>query len=231
MIARHGPLPRTIPEGAISQDSQLQQAVLAGLSWEPGLTAAPIGIPSCEGTVTLTGHFEGFARKRAARRIKGIRAPAERIVVRLPSGVKRGDEKIAVAAVNRSSRDMSVPRGSVTVEVKNGWVAPSAQVDSDHRREALGENICTLVGICGVFNEITVGTRVNAADLYHEINYALHRSWFLGPDDVRVTVQGGRVCPVGAVQSSHDREVVAATAWAAPGAAPVLNGIVLTASF
>ena len=223
------------------QDSQLQQAVLAEFAceqfaWEPSVTAAHIGITSCEGAVTLTGHFESSARRRAARWVKGvmpwrIRAVAERIELRLPSDMEHGVEKVAVAAVNSLSWDVSRPCGSVKVEAEKVWVALNGQVDPDHRREAVGENISIPVDIRGVFNEITDSTRVNAAGGDNEINDALHRSWFLSPDDVRAAAEGGTVCLASAIQTPHDREVVAATAWAAPGAAPVLNGIVLTASF
>ena len=202
------------------QDSQLQQAVLAGFAWEPSVTAAHIGITSRKGTVT--GHSESFARKRATRRVKDampsqIRAMAERIEVRLPSDMRRGSEEAAAAAVNRLSWDVSVPHGSVKVEVETGCVALSGQVDLDHRREAVREDIRTSAGIRGVFNEIKVSARVNAAGWDNEINHALHRSWFLSPNDVRVTAEGGTVCLAGAIQSPHDRD--------APGVAAVLNDI------
>ncbi len=217
------------------QDSQLQHAVLARsaweqFAWEPSVTAAPIGIASCEGAVTLTGHFESFARHRAARRSKGVMpwqigAVAERIEVRLPSDMKCYDEKIAVTAVNCLSWDVPVPRGSVKVGVEEVWVALSAQVDSDRRRGAVGENVSIPVDLRGLFDEVTATTTVNAGGGDNGINGALYRSWFLSPDHVQAAAEGGTVCLAGAIQTPHDRDVVAATAWAAPGAAAVLNDV------
>ena len=59
----------------MSVDSQLQQAVLTELRWEPSVTAAHIGVMANDGVVTLTGHVETFGEKHAAEtaawRVKG----------------------------------------------------------------------------------------------------------------------------------------------------------------
>ncbi|WP_315975698.1 BON domain-containing protein [Phyllobacterium sp. A18/5-2] len=61
----------------MSNDSMLQQAVLAELNWEPSVTSAHIGVTANNGVVTLTGHVESYAQKRAAEaatsRVKGSR--------------------------------------------------------------------------------------------------------------------------------------------------------------
>ena len=213
----------------MSQDSKLQLAVLAEFAWEPSVDAAHIGVTAREGIVTLTGHVESFAEKQAAeaaaKRVKGVRAVAEEIEVRLPSSMKRGDEEIAAAAVHCLSWDVSVPRDSVEVQVENGWVTLRGQMDWNYQRDAVGQSLRTLQGVRGVFNEITIKTKVNASDLSNGINHALHRSWFLIPNDVQVSADGGTVYLTGAVQSPHDRDVAAATAWAAPGATAVVNDI------
>ena len=84
----------------MSQDRQLQESVLAELGWEPSLSAAHIGVTAQDGVVTLTGHVENFAEKRAAEtaagRVKGVVGVAEEIEVRLPQDRIRGDAEIAV---------------------------------------------------------------------------------------------------------------------------------------
>ncbi len=213
----------------MSQDSQLQQAVLAEFAWEPSVTAAHIGVTARGGIVTLTGHVESFAVKQAAeaaaRRVRGVKAVAEEIEVRLPSDMRRGDEDIAAAVVNRLALDVSVPRGSVRVQVENGWVTLSGQVDWNYQRDAVGQNVRTLLGVRGVFNEVTIKTKVNVADLSNGINHALYRSSHFSPDDVQVRAADGTVYLTGTVHSPHDRDVAAATAWAAPGATAVVNDI------
>ena len=60
----------------MSQDSQLQQSVLAAFSWEPSVTAGPIGVTASAGVVTLSGHVDSYAKKfaaeTAARRVKAV---------------------------------------------------------------------------------------------------------------------------------------------------------------
>ena len=78
----------------MSEDGRLQKAVLTELGWEPSVTAAHIGVTANEGVVTLTGHVGSLAEKHAAelaaRRVKGVKAVAEEIQVRLPSDAERG---------------------------------------------------------------------------------------------------------------------------------------------
>ncbi len=89
----------------MTQDTHLQQSVLAELEWEPSITAGHIGVTADDGVVTLTGHVASFAEKQAAetaaRRVKGVKAVAEEIEVRLPFYGERGDDEIAAAAINR----------------------------------------------------------------------------------------------------------------------------------
>ena len=98
----------------MSDDKRLKQAVLDELLWEPSVNAAHIGVTAKDGVVTLMGHVESFVEKsaaeKAARRIKGVKAVAEEIEVRLPFNVKRGDEEIASAVVNRLSWDSTSER-------------------------------------------------------------------------------------------------------------------------
>ena len=114
-------------------DNRLQQAVLEELNWEPSVTAAHIGVTANAGIVTLTGHVESFAQKHAAevavRRVKGVKAVAGEIEVRLPYETKRSDEEIAGAAIGRFEWDVSIPRDTVKVTVDKGWVTLTGEVD------------------------------------------------------------------------------------------------------
>ena len=73
----------------MSSDLQLRQDVLDELEFEPSVNAAHIGVTANHGVVTLTGFVTSYVEKtmaeRAARRVKGVKAIAEEIEVRLPS--------------------------------------------------------------------------------------------------------------------------------------------------
>jgi len=218
-------------EVSMSKDSELQQAVLAELRWEPSVTAAHIGVVANGGVVTLTGHVESLAEKHAAevaaRRIKGVRAIAEEIEVRLPFDAKRTDDEIASAATNRLAWDVAIPRDAIAVTVEDGRITLTGEVDWYYQKEAAAENVRRLFGVVGVSNRITIKPRVNVSNISDDIMHALHRSWFFDPKTIDVTAYGGKVRLSGNVNSPHDRQLAAATAWTAPGVTDVENNIVI----
>jgi len=213
----------------MSHNSLLQQAVLAELNWEPSVTAAHIGVAADAGVVTLSGHVESFAQKHAAeaavRRVKGVKAVAEEIEVRLPHETRRSDEEIAGAAIGRFEWDVSIPRDTIKVTVDKGWVTLTGEVDWHYQRDAAVMDVRALFGVRGVSNQVTIKPAVNPSNISNDIVHALRRSLLSDPRAIAVSAQGGTVRLTGTVHSWHDRQVAAATAWAAPGAIAVENDI------
>jgi osmotically-inducible protein OsmY len=202
--------------------------VLAELGWEPSVTAAHIGVAASAGVVTLSGHVNSYAEKHAAEtataRVKGVKAVAEKLEVRLASNMDRSDDAIAAAAVDRLAWDVSVPFDSVKVKVEAGWVTLSGQVDWWYQKDAAEQDIRRLLGVLGVSNQTTIRTKVDALNVSDDIKHALNRSWF-EPKTVHVSAEGGKVRLTGTVRSIHDRQVAAETAWGAPGATYVENDL------
>lgn len=215
----------------MSQDRQLQENILAELSWEPSVVSAHIGVAAKDGIVTLTGHVGSFAEKHAAaaaaRRVRGVHGVAEEIEVRLPFDHRRDDADIAAAAVDRLAWDVSVPRDAIAVTVENGWLALSGQVERHYQREAAEQDVRRLHGVVGVSNQITIRPSIDTGSLSDEIAHALHRSWFFDPKTVSVTASHGEVRLSGTVHSLSERNEAAAAAWAAPGTASVVNNIAI----
>jgi osmotically-inducible protein OsmY len=216
-------------ETTMSRDSQLQQAVIAELGWEPSVDSAHIGVSTHDGVVTLNGHVGNFSQKlaaeKAASRVKGVMAVAEEIDVKLPFDIERGDEAIAAAAIERLAWDSSIPRDAVKVRVEKGWVTLSGEVDWHFQKEAAAQNIRVLHGVVGVSNQLGIKPTVNASNVSDEITHALHRSWFYDPNSIKVTARGGEIKLTGNVTTWNARNLAATTAWSAPGATSVENEI------
>lgn len=214
---------------SMSNDRNLQEAVLAELNWSPSITAANIGVAAKDGVVTLTGHVENYAQKRQAElatgRVKGVKAIAEELEVRLPFTIKRDDSAIAAAAIDRLSWDVSVPPDAVKVKVESGWVTLTGEVDWHYQKEAAHDDIRPLNGVTGVSNQIAIKPCVNTKDISNDIQAALHRNWFFQPKLIEVTANGSKVKLSGSVNNWHDRDVAGATAWAAAGTTDVENNI------
>lgn len=214
----------------MTQDRQLQEAVLAEFEWEPSVTAAHIGVIAKNGVVTLTGHVSNYMQKRAAEkaaaRVKGVKGVVEELKVNLISGMVRSDEKIANAALDRLAWDVSVPADAIKVKVENGWVTLTGKVDWHFEQQAAERMVRSLHGVLGVFNETTIKPRPDATNISNNIDRALHRSWF-DPKTITVTATGGMVKLTGSVETPSDRFVAGATAWGAPGATQVENDLVI----
>lgn len=215
----------------MSHDDQLQKSVLAELNWEPSITSAHIGVAAQDGTVTLTGHVESFGQKHAAEmatgRVKGVKAVAEEIEVRLPFEVNRDDTDIATAASNRLAWDTGTPRDQIEIKVEKGWITLSGQVGWNFQKEAAAREVRNLMGVIGVTNQITIKPRVNTEQLQNEIQLALHRSVFFEPENVHVTADEGNIKLTGTVNSWLDLRTAGRTAWAAPGATSVENELIV----
>ena len=216
----------------MSQDKQLQESVMFELGWEPSIDAAQIGVAANAGVVTLTGHVQSFPEKvaaeRAAARVKGVKAVAEEIEVKLPYDVTRGDESIAAAAIERLAWDSSVPPDAIVIRVEKGWVTLNGEVEWHFQKEAAGQAVRTLIGVVGISNLIEIKPTVNADDVSQNITRALRRSWFYDPNTIRVSAQGGKIKLTGQVTTWNARDLAGATAWSAPGATYVENDISVT---
>lgn len=216
----------------MSHDDQLQKAVLAELNWEPSITAAHIGVAAENGTVTLTGHVDSYGQKHAAEmatgRVKGVKAIAEEIEVRLPFEIKRDDADIATAAANRLAWDTGTPRDAVKVKVEKGWITLTGEVGWNFQKDAAEREVRNLMGVTGVSNHVTIKPGVDAPHLQDDIQVALHRSIFFQPEKVHVSSQRGHVKLTGTVSSWADRQTAGWTAWAAPGATYVENDLIVT---
>ena len=213
----------------MSADSDLKKAVLDELGWEPSVNAAHIGVTANAGVVTLTGHVDSFAHKlgaeKAASRVRGVKALAEEMEVKLPWEIKRGDEAIAAAAIERLSWNSTVPNDVVQVKVAKGWVILAGTVAWRFEKDAAEQDIRMLSGVIGVLNEIVVRPTVNASNVKEEIERALHRSWYYDPNTIEVSAQGGKIKLTGNVSTWNARRLAGSTAWSAPGAISVENDI------
>jgi osmotically-inducible protein OsmY len=212
-------------------DRQLQQRVQEGLEWDPSVDAAHIGVAANNGVVTLSGHVTSYAEKlateQAVRRIRGVKAIAQEIEVRLPFEPKTSDEEIAQRAVRILAWDVSIPKDAVTVKVEKGRVALAGEVKWQHQRTAAEHAVQKLTGVREVINQVRVRARPQATDIRHRIEEALRRDANLEAARITVTVVDGQVELGGSVQHWHERDAAERAAWSAPGVSSVRDHIAI----
>ncbi|MFZ5623582.1 MAG: BON domain-containing protein [Gemmatimonadota bacterium] len=215
-------------------DTDIQKDIVAELKWEPSLQDDDIAVAVRDGVVTLAGFVTSFADKwkaeRVAGRIKGVKAIANDLEVKLTSASQRPDPDIARAAVDALKWNTSVPDDRVKVKVEKGWVTLEGEVDWYYQKEAAERAVRYLTGVKGVSNLITVATKATPSDVKQRIKDALQRGAQFDADHITVEIDGHKAILRGTVRSYAEWRDAERAARNAPGVTEVENKLTIDAT-
>lgn len=211
-----------------ARDITVRDAVVRQLEWDPEVDASAIGVAAHDGAVTLTGFIDSYAGKlaaeRAAKRIRGVRAVANDIQVRLR--LARTDEEIAHDAARALALRVTLPK-TIQATVHNGHVTLTGSVPWLFHRTAADLAVRTIAGVAGVVNRIEVVPASTLRDVRHRITEALHHRADVNARNIVVTVHGTEATLTGTVETWAQRDAAEQAAEAAPGVTVVHNLITI----
>lgn len=214
-------------EKTMMSDSILKQRVTEELRWETKIDEARIGVAASAGAITLSGHVatypEKYAAVQAAKRVFGVKAIADEIVVDLPNKYRLDDSKIAERISNVLQWNIAIPESAIQAKVHDGFVTLTGEVDWQHQRVQVEQQVRHVSGIKGVVNAITLKKRATPENVKAKIEEALIRHSKEEAKGIKVSVVGETVTLDGSVDAFYERDLIENAVWKAPGVNAVVD--------
>jgi osmotically-inducible protein OsmY len=211
-------------------NAELQQQVEEELRWDPAVAPASVGVTAEDHTITLSGTVHQYGSRlaavRAAKRVKGVHAIADDIVVEAITLPGQTDHDIAEAAAHAMTWSIDVPE-TARATVRDGMVTLDGTVEWNFQRRAAARAVEHIAGVRNVSNDITLKHVTSSHDIHERIANALKRSADIDASQVHVASDSGQVHLTGSVASWSEREIAEHAAWSAPGVTKVTDDLVI----
>jgi osmotically-inducible protein OsmY len=216
-------------------DRELHKDIIKELVWEPSLQSGDISVSVRNGIVTLSGFVSSYAEEckaeQVAGRVKGVRAVANDVEVRLPLSSTRSDPEITRAALDALKWHVSVPQYRVKVKVEKSWLTLQGNVEWYFQKKAATTAVRFLLGVKGVTDLISVKSGPARSDVMDRIKETLQRAAELYPDQITIELDGSKVILRGTVRSYIEMRRAERAVRNAPGITDVGNLLTVRYTF
>ena len=210
-------------------DSEIKKDILEELEWQPNIDETEIGVVVENGTVMLTGVLDNYQKKVAAenaiKRVKGVKALAGDIKVKYGTKYQKTDLEISKAIVKAFEWNIAVPEDKIEIEVRDGWINLSGEVNSAYQRDAAKRVAENITGAKWINNTITIKESSQPFDIKEKIAKAFIRSADIEANAISVDITNGLVKLNGTVRSIAEKKAAEKVAYLAPGVHAVINAL------
>jgi osmotically-inducible protein OsmY len=145
-----------------ASDENLAIDVVTELSWDPRVQPNEITVSVKDGVVTLGGWVDAYAKRRAAseaaHRIRGVKAVANDIEVRLAASGTPTDAALTDAILSALEWSGLIPTNMLEATVCEGWVTLKGEVEWEYQRQEAERAVWSARGITSVDNRIVVSS-------------------------------------------------------------------------
>ncbi len=166
--------------------------------------------------------------KCAAKRVADVKAVVDNIEVLLDSQVRITDEGLAQRLANVLKWNVSAQGENVQVEVKNGIVTLTGEVEWQHQRANIEQNVAHVSGVANVISLITIKPRLSASEVKKQIREVLEHHADVEASKVSVEALDGKVTLSGTVDSLAEMDRIENAVWAVPGVSKLVNDLYVT---
>ena len=196
------------------------------LAWDPQVDTTRIVVSANEGKVTFTGAVPSLYQVTRAGEdamlVGGVKVLDNQLLVGLLGGAIT-DVEIAAASAAALNGDSFVPKGSVTVDVRDGWVTLGGEVRHHYQRQAAEHAVRKVDGVLGIDNGIALTDAPIPSDVADRIKNAFQRAAIINDSLIEVSNVGHTVYLDGKADSWAARQAAEDTAWNAPGVNMVID--------
>jgi osmotically-inducible protein OsmY len=196
------------------------------IAWDPQVDITRIVVSADDGKVTLTGTVPSlYDVARAGEDVMlvgGVKVLDNQLLVGL-LGDAITDVAIATASADALNGDSFVPKGSVGVDVLDGWVTLGGEVRHHYQRQAAEHAVRKVDGVLGIDNGIALTDAPIPSDVADRITKAFQRDAIINDSLIDVSNVGHTVYLDGKADSWVARQAAEDTAWNAPGVGMVVD--------
>ncbi len=216
----------------VSKTKDVRAAVDKELGFDPRVDATHIAVRNIAGDVTLTGTVPSYPQyleaAAAARRVAGVTGVHNQLEVVLPEGDYRDDVKLATAANNALTANVTVP-DTVEATAYDGDITLTGTVSYGTQRAAAEAAVAGLAGVRNVINDIEISYVLDPVDVDLHVQEALDRSAAV-PDgsDVKTDTKDGIITLTGHVRTWTEHDAVIGAALMAQGVIDIRDDLQVT---